>query len=314
MPGVAERLQRMRVAPEAARRSRAAAPALHVDQHLQAGAAILRTVPPQVLTSGSLALSLAGLQRAYGNRATRNLLSGGRQRPAPMHLVSVPAGHLQRCGELTGSACPCHGATSSSEATTALGRLLQRDDAPPGSVPAEGTGATETAGGGEAKAEEKKEEAKTCALITYSGTNFTGDTVKADTEFKDSLETIDKHAGDNKVKVHVTDSFRESGAKVKGAIVTPATRSNHLAGHAIDMNVKYGEKDTLCNSTCLKDTAKHPAGVKEFIKAIQDDSELRWGGDFKDVDPVHIDDNLNSDDEAWKKRHKAVQEAAIDKC
>jgi hypothetical protein len=304
----------MRLAPEAARRSRAAERALHFDQHLLAGAAILRSVPPQVLTSGSLALSVAGLQRAYGNRATRTLLSGGRRGRAPLHLVSAPAGHLQRCGELTGSACPCHGATSASETPAVLGRLLQREDAPPASVPAEGTGATEAAGGEEPKAEEKKEEAKTCALVTYSGTNFTGDTVKADTEFEDSLGTIDKHAGDNKVKVHVTDSFRESGAKVKGAIVTPATRSNHLAGHAIDMNVKYGEKDTLCNSTCLKATAKHPAGVKEFIKAIQDDSELRWGGDFSDVDPVHIDDNLNSDDEAWKARHKAVQEAAIDKC
>lgn len=312
MPPVEKRL---RLVPTVHRPGARRPKAGGLEESLHAGAGILRGISRERLISGSLALSVAGLQRAYGNRATRTLLSGGRQGRAPLHLASIPAGRLQRCGELTGSACPCHGATSATETPAVLGRLLQREDAPPASVPAEGTGATtETAGGEEPKAEEKKEEAKTCALITYSGTNFTGDTVKGDTEFKDSLDTIDKHAGDNKVKVHVTDSFRESGAKVKGAIVTPATRSNHLAGHAIDMNLKYGEKDTLCNSTCLKDTAKHPAGVKEFIKAIQDDSELRWGGDFSDVDPVHIDDNLNSDDEAWKTRHKAVQEAAIDKC
>lgn len=191
---------------------------------------------------------------------------------------------------------------------------LHRQEVPPGATGiAGGAGTTETKAGEEAKEEEKKE-TTSCALVTFSGTNFTGDTVKADTEFEDSLETIDKYAGDNKVKIHVTDSFRESGAKVKGAIVTPATRSNHLAGHAIDMNVKYGEKDTLCNSTCLKKKESHPTGVKEFIKAIQDDSELRWGGDFSDVDPVHIDDNLNSDADAYDKRYKAVQEAAVDKC
>jgi hypothetical protein len=89
--------------------------------------------------------------------------------------------------------------------------------------------------------------------------------------------------------------------------------SNHLAGHAIDMNVKYGEaKDKWCNSTCLGGVL--PDGVSGFIKAIQDDAGLRWGGDFSDKDPVHIDDNLNADGEAWKERKKATQAARTSGC
>lgn len=163
------------------------------------------------------------------------------------------------------------------------------------------------------KPAEKQEEvaSATCALTTYSGANFTGKTVAADIEFLDSLKTINQYAIDNDVNVHVTSSFRTS-TKVKGAIVTPAEKSNHLAGHAIDMNIWY-DKKTLCNSTCLGGTL--PEGVKGFIKAIQDDSGLRWGGDFETPDVVHIDDGLNVNDPAeWKKRFKATQEARDNGC
>jgi hypothetical protein len=152
----------------------------------------------------------------------------------------------------------------------------------------------------------------TCALTTYTGSNLVGDAVTADVEFTDSLDSINQHASANAVDLHVTSSFRTS-TDVPGAIVTPAKMSNHMAGHAIDMNVKYGEKkDQWCNSTCLGGTL--PAGVKEFIKAIQDDSSLRWGGDFDTKDPVHIDDNLNADTEAWKKRKEATQAARTSGC
>jgi hypothetical protein len=160
--------------------------------------------------------------------------------------------------------------------------------------------------------EEAKTPDATCALTTYTGSNLVGETVTADAEFVDSLDKINKHASDNNVDLYVTSSFRTS-TDVPGAIVTPAKMSNHLAGHAIDMNVKYGDKkNKLCNSTCLGGTL--PVGVAEFIKAIQDDAELRWGGDFADKDPVHIDDNLNADTEAWKKRKEATQAARKSGC
>ena len=156
--------------------------------------------------------------------------------------------------------------------------------------------------------------AASCALTTYSGSNFVGETVTADVEFVSSLDAINKHAADNSVNLHVTSSFRTSTV-VPGAIVDPAKQSNHLAGHAIDMNVLYGaSKDKWCNSKCLAKSTL-PAGVKEFIKAIQDDSSLRWGGDFTKRDTVHIDDGLNVNDAAhWKDRHKATQKARKDGC
>jgi hypothetical protein len=31
---------------------------------------------------------------------------------------------------------------------------------------------------------------------------------------------------------------------------------------------------------------------------VREDGELRWGGDFTQEDPVHVDDNLNARDSA----------------
>jgi hypothetical protein len=156
--------------------------------------------------------------------------------------------------------------------------------------------------------------APSCVLTTYGGSNFTGEQVVADREFVPALEAINQHAVDNDVNLLITDSFRPHGRAVKGAIVTPASRSNHLAGHAIDMNVMYGPGNAkLCNSGCLI-RRKSPAPVKAFIAAIRADSNLRWGGDFADVDPVHIDDNLNADDAAWEARFKATQQAHRNGC
>ena len=81
-----------------------------------------------------------------------------------------------------------------------------------------------------------------CALVDYTNANFTNRKVRADTEFTDSLDAIAKHAEDAKVKVFITDSFRASAADVdlSKAVVDPAQNSNHFAGHAIDMNLQYG--------------------------------------------------------------------------
>lgn len=145
------------------------------------------------------------------------------------------------------------------------------------------------------------------ALIRYTESNFVGEDVIADTEFKDSLDKINTHAKKYNVFVHVTDSFRRSGTTVDGAIVPPATKSNHLAGHAIDMNPKYGEN--LYNSAKMNDFDNLPENVKNFLNAIRNDPDLRWGGDFTDPgpDPVHIDDNLNADLNAWQVRFDVTQ-------
>jgi len=77
---------------------------------------------------------------------------------------------------------------------------------------------------------------------------------------------------------------------VPGAIVPPAQLSNHNIGHAIDMNVVYGTSNTLCDSKCLGGT--QPAAVKCFIDAVKR-AGLRWGGNFRPIDFVHIDDGYN---------------------
>ena len=62
-------------------------------------------------------------------------------------------------------------------------------------------------------------------------------------------------------------------------------------GHAIDMNVRTG--GVLCDWDCLLNESRWSSGVSCFIGKVRDDSVLRWGGDFRDRDPVHIDDELN---------------------
>ena len=65
--------------------------------------------------------------------------------------------------------------------------------------------------------------------------------------YMQQMQTIAKSS---QVTVYVTQAFRKDGVPVDGAIVPPASHSNHLVGHAIDMNL-----DTpigWCNSNCLQ--------------------------------------------------------------
>jgi hypothetical protein len=126
-------------------------------------------------------------------------------------------------------------------------------------------------------------------------------------QFVPALKKINQYAEDANVFVFVTSSFRTS-SNVGGAIVKPATRSNHMAGHAIDMNVLY-DGGKSANS---KELGKYPAvaePVRRFIQSIVNDPGLRWGGNFQEKDSVHIDDHLNQDMAKWDKRYQAMQKA-----
>ena len=147
----------------------------------------------------------------------------------------------------------------------------------------------------------------TSPLALFEGSNFGGEPCRADVEFVPSLEKINNYAKQAKVRVHVTSSFRTS-TNVAGAIVKPATFSNHLAGHSIDMNLVYGNNQ-WANSKVLTKYPAVPAPVKQFLKLIIDDPDLRWGGEFTDRDPVHIDDGLNRNMAKWDKRYQAMQKA-----
>ena len=148
------------------------------------------------------------------------------------------------------------------------------------------------------------------ALVTYVGSEFQGKKVLADKLFVPHLNQINALAKTHGVKIHVTSSWR-ANANVAGAIVTPAKKSNHMAGHAIDMNLVF--PGGWANSSYLKrsNEANWHSAVAGFINAIRADATLRWGGDFRTQDPVHIDDGLNIHNPTlWEERYQATQLAA----
>jgi hypothetical protein len=152
----------------------------------------------------------------------------------------------------------------------------------------------------------------TTELSIYSGSQFIGKQVMVDREFIPELKKINQLALKFGLHVFVTSSIRRQGLSVGGSIVPPASRSNHLIGHAIDMNLKLGRK--LYNSSRLKNSKlrSQPKAIRKFIKAIRNDSRLRWGGDFSPQDPVHIDDNINNKAPAiWDEKLQIIQQALI---
>jgi hypothetical protein len=142
-----------------------------------------------------------------------------------------------------------------------------------------------------------------CQIEPYHNTQFAGDEVRADVDFFPLLDRINDFAEECGVRLHVTSSFRDPDRKPSGAIVPPATRSNHFVGHAIDMNVASGSGFFNSRKLARANLPNLPAEVRRFIQKIRDDPDLRWGGDFRPEDPVHVDDGLNNIDLArWESK------------
>jgi uncharacterized protein YcbK (DUF882 family) len=117
------------------------------------------------------------------------------------------------------------------------------------------------------------------------------DDIVIDADFIDSLGILNDEAKTGNVKLSLNQAFRIHGAPVGGAVVPPATQSQHLIGHAIDCNIDDGG---LISSKAF---AKHTetAAADDFIAAVKK-RNLRWGGDFTaKPDPVHFDDNVDPD-------------------
>lgn len=135
-----------------------------------------------------------------------------------------------------------------------------------------------------------------CVIERYRNTQFIGEKLLADRDFFPGLDRLNRYASDCGVEIYVTSSTRQPGRTVRNAIVKPASRSNHLVGHAIDMNLQ--SKNGFFNSQKLKKSnfSRLPKEIRDFIGLVRTDPELRWGGDFNNEDPVHIDDSLNHRD------------------
>ena len=129
-------------------------------------------------------------------------------------------------------------------------------------------------------------------LVQFNGKHFIGDKVMVDKDFTEALTRVDHYAERCQLEVWVTSSTRNLNEQVRGAIVPPASKSCHHIGHAIDMNLRYD--GVLYNSKKLKksELGKQPASIGKFIDLLREDKELRWGGDFNQEDPVHIDDDF----------------------
>jgi len=129
-------------------------------------------------------------------------------------------------------------------------------------------------------------------------TNFThiGQPVVGKTEFVISrslipmIKLMNSTAKSLKLKISVNQTLRILGHKVKGSVVTPATKSQHYIGHAIDCNIVDGNSwNTSSDFKNKKETKNADAFIRVMKKA-----KYRWGGDFTRTDTPHFDFQLNA--------------------
>ncbi len=134
----------------------------------------------------------------------------------------------------------------------------------------------------------------------FTASNFKGDcTIHND--FESTLDKINEVAQKYNITVHIISSYR-ADANVQGAIVKPATHSNHMVGHAIDCNIMHQGK--LYNSALMQtDTGI----IRQFINELKT-MGIRWGGDFGKPDPVQFDDGLNVNNmTAWMTKYNEIR-------
>ncbi len=150
------------------------------------------------------------------------------------------------------------------------------------------------------------------ALTEYESKNirgFRGRQILIHKNFRPYMQRIDRYAKENGIKLIINQSYRNSKQNVRRTIVKPVQLSNHKAGFAIDFNIKFEGKKYFAKDLNRKNLGKQPKQIQDFIQAIRDDKELRWGGDFRNQDPVHIDYPLNlKNKERWLEYSKACSQ------
>jgi peptidoglycan hydrolase-like protein with peptidoglycan-binding domain len=109
------------------------------------------------------------------------------------------------------------------------------------------------------------------------------------------LKKANKKAADLSVEIKLNQAMRQNGVKVSGAVVTPASKSQHLIGHAIDCNIVDGSN---WNSSKTFKNKKETENAKKFIKAMKKNG-MRWGGDFTRTDTPHFDRQVLASSDAY---------------
>jgi hypothetical protein len=130
-------------------------------------------------------------------------------------------------------------------------------------------------------------------IVQYGPTaTVVGDGATVDSEFVPDLQRIEAAASRQNIKLLITSALRDPAKPVSGAIRGAVAFSNHHVGHAIDMNVIL--EGTTYNSSALSAFSTLPLEIRSFLDEIrQAPNFLRWGNDFQNADPVHIDNGLN---------------------
>ena len=104
------------------------------------------------------------------------------------------------------------------------------------------------------------------------------------------LELMNATAGHLGIIISLNQAFRIHGAKVTGAVVPPASKSQHLIGHAVDCNMIDGGR---WNTSKDFRSNKQTDGARAFIKIMKANG-FRWGGNFSKPDSPHFDAQLNA--------------------
>jgi hypothetical protein len=98
--------------------------------------------------------------------------------------------------------------------------------------------------------------------------------------------TLNDAAKTAKVSLNINQTFRVQGVPPSGAVVPPASKSQHLIGHAVDLNIVDG---TTINSSAMFKNETETDNADAFVSTVKKKG-IRWGGDFNETDPVHFDD------------------------
>lgn len=122
---------------------------------------------------------------------------------------------------------------------------------------------------------------------------FRGQQILVHKGFEEALSRLETYAAAQHVTLVVNQSYRKQGQKVDRAVVNPASRSNHLVGYAIDVNIRYNGKKYFSEDLRRSNLDQLPAAISDFIDAVRTDKSIRWGGDFRKQDPVHFDVPIN---------------------
>jgi hypothetical protein len=130
---------------------------------------------------------------------------------------------------------------------------------------------------------------------------YRGKQILVHRDFYPSLVEMNKLAEKFNITIILNQGYRHPKQKVKGAIVGPATYSNHQAGFAIDCNLQWNGITYTSKQLSKKKFAQLPHSVSDFINETKTRIGLRWGGDFQPEDPVHFDLPVNLENRSdWK--------------